>query len=156
MALNGLEVPDVKDRQMHMFTVGLKRIMQHAVKQAAPVMPQLLIRMSKVVNVRDKIENIAWTAVLLGFYMFLQKSNLVPNAMDKFDPLQQFTRADVNLLGPDRAMMFEIRWTKTIQFGQKVLRVPVLPASNMAICLIKWVYKMLQDNLGGGNRTHYF
>ena len=109
MALNGFEIPDAKDRQMQMFTVGLKRVMPHAVKQAAPISPQLLIRMSKVVNYRDKVEVIAWTAVLLGFYMFLRKSNLVPEAMDKFEPLHQFTRADVNLLGIDRAMMFEIR-----------------------------------------------
>ena len=32
LALLGLEVPDVNDRQMRMFTTGLKRIMPHAVK----------------------------------------------------------------------------------------------------------------------------
>ena len=75
LALLGLEVPDVKDRQMQMFSTGLKRTMDHAVKQAAPVTPQLLVSMSKVVNYRDQIEVIAWTATLLGFYMFLRKSN---------------------------------------------------------------------------------
>ena len=108
-ALVGIEVPDVKDKQMQLFTTGLRRTMQHAVKQTVPIMPQLLIKLSKVVNYKDKIEVIAWTAVLLGFYMFLRKSNLVPEAMDKFQPLQQFTRADVNLMGLNRAMMFEIR-----------------------------------------------
>ena len=92
MALLGLEVPDVKDRQMQMFLTGLKRTMDHAIRQAAPMTPQLLIRISKVVNYKDKVEAIAWTATLLGFYMFLRKSNLVPEAMDKFDPLQQFRR----------------------------------------------------------------
>ena len=87
LALLRLEVPDVKDRQMRMFITGLKRIMQHSVKQAAPITPQILVRISKVVNYKDKIEVIAWTATLLGFYMFLRKSNLVPEAMDKFDPV---------------------------------------------------------------------
>ena len=54
--------------------------------------------------------------------------------MDKFDELHQFTRADVNLLGPDRAMMLEVKWTKTLQFRQRVLRVPVLPVKNKAVC----------------------
>ena len=90
LALLGLDIPDVKDRQMQMFMVGLKRVMQHVVKQAAPITPPLLIRMSKVVNLKDRIEVIAWTAVLLGFYMFLHKSNLVPDAMDQFNPLHQF------------------------------------------------------------------
>ena len=94
LALLGLEIPDVKDKKIQMFITGLKRVMKHTVKQAAPITPQLLLRMSKVVNYRDKIEVIAWTAVLLGFYMFLRKSNLVPKAMDKFNPVQQFTRGD--------------------------------------------------------------
>ena len=88
MALIGLEIPDVKDRQMQMFITGLKRVMNHVIKQAAPITPQLLVRLSKVVNYRDRVEVIAWTATLLGFYLFLRKSNLVPEAMDKFNSLQ--------------------------------------------------------------------
>lgn len=45
-------------------------------------------------------------------------------------------------------MMFEIRWMKTIQFRQKVLREPVLPAKNKAICPVFWTHKMLLDNPG--------
>ena len=148
LALLGLEIPDVKERQMQMFITGLKRVMNHIVKQAEPITPQLLLKLSKVVNYRDKIEVIAWTAVLVGFYMFLRKSNLVPEAMDKFDSIQQFCRADVSLLGLQLAMMFEIRWTKTLQFRQKILRFPVLPANNKAICPVFWVHKMIQDNPG--------
>ena len=148
LALLGLEVPDVTDRQMQMFTTRLKCIMNHVIKQAAPVTPQVLLRMSKVVNYRDRIEVIAWTAVLLDFYMFLRKSNLVPDTMDKFDPVQQFRRADINLLGLHKAMMCEVRWTKTLQFRQKVLRFLVLPAHNKAICPVFWTHKMIVDNPG--------
>ena len=148
LALVGMEVPDTKNKQMHMFTTGLKRVMDHIVKQAAPMTPQLLVRMSRVVKYTDKIEVIAWTATLLGFYMFLRKSNLVPEAMDKFDPLHQFRRMDINLLGLDRAMMCEVRWTKTLQNRQKILRFPVLPADNKAICLVFWTHKMIMDNVG--------
>ena len=76
LALLGLDIPEVQDRQMKMFSTGLKRMMPHAIKQAEPVMPELLLRISKVVNYKDTIEIIAWTAVLLGFYLFLRKSNL--------------------------------------------------------------------------------
>ena len=148
LALLGLEIPDVKDRQMQMFTTGLKRIMDHVVKQATPITPQILLRISKVVNFRDKVELIAWTATLLGFYMFLRKSNLVSEAMDKFNSSHQFRRADVNLAGVNRAMMCEVRWTKTIQFRQKVLRFPVLPAKNKNVCPVMWVHKMIADNPG--------
>ena len=148
LALLGLEVPEVKDRQMQMFLAGLKRTMVHAIKQASPITPQLLIRLSRVVNYKDKVEVIAWTASLLGFYMFLRKSNLAPDAMDRFDPKQQFCRADVNLLGLDRPMMVEVRWTKTLQFREKILHFPVIPAKNRAICPVFWLHRMILDNPG--------
>ena len=63
--------------------------------------------------------------------------------MDNFNREQQLCRKDINLLGLDKAMMIEIRWSKTIQYKQKVLRVPVLPAKNKAICPVFWVYYMI-------------
>ena len=60
LALLGLEVPDVNDRQMKMFLTGLKQVMPHAVKQAEPVTPQLLLRLSKVGNYKDQVEMVAW------------------------------------------------------------------------------------------------
>ena len=107
-------------------------------------MPQILLKLSRVVNYRDQVEMVAWTGVLLGFYMFLRKSNLVPDTMTSFDKEQQFCRGDINLLGLDRAMMVEIRWSKIIQFKQKILRVPVLPAKNKAVCPVFWVHFMVQ------------
>ena len=100
--------------------------MPNAVKQVEPMTPELLIKLSKVVNYKDPMELIAWTAVLLGFYMSLRKSNLVPDTMDTFNREHQSCCMDVNLL----AMMVEIRWSKIIQFKQKILRLPVLPAHN--------------------------
>ena len=144
MALLGFPIPDIKDKQMQMFSTGLRCSMLHEVKQAAPVTPELLIRLSKVVDYRDQVEMVAWVGVLLGFYMFLRKSNLVPDTMDTFNAQQQFTRGDFNIISLDLAMMVEIRWSKTIQFRQKVLRMPVLPAKIKAICPVYWTYRMLQ------------
>ena len=147
-ALLGLEVPDVKEKQMQMFMAGLRKGVDHVVKQATPMTLLMMLKLSKVVNYQDKIEVLAWTALLLGFYMFLRKSNLVPEAMDKFDALHQFRWMDINLLGLDQAMMCEVRWTKTMQTKVKTLRFPVLPAKNKSICLVFWVHKMIQENLG--------
>ena len=77
--------------------------------------------------------------------MFLRKSNLVLDTMDGFNKEQQLCRGDINLLGLDKAMMIEIRWSKTIQFKQKILRVPVLPVKNKAICPVFWVHYMVHS-----------
>ena len=117
--------------------------MIHEVKQASPVTPHILIRLAKVVKFSDDTELVAWVGLLLGFYMFLRKSNLVPDTKEEFDGDQQFRRADINLISPFEPMMIEIRWSKTIQFKQRVLRFPVLPAKNKNICPVFWTHIML-------------
>ena len=37
IALLGFQVPDINDKQMKMFSTGLKRVMPHAIKQAEPI-----------------------------------------------------------------------------------------------------------------------
>ena len=119
MALLGLPIPSPQEKEMRMFMQGLRRIMDHEVKQAAPITPELLIRMSRVVDCRNQTDMVAWVATLIGFTMFLRKSNLVPDAMEKFDPRMQFQRKDFNLTGPLSVMMAEISWAKNIQFQTK-------------------------------------
>ena len=142
-ALLGLVIPDPKEKQMQMFIQGLKRLLDHEVKQAAPITPEILIRMSRVVNYTCHTDMVAWVATLIGFTMFLRKSNLVPDAMDAFDPKMQFRRQDFNITGPFSAMMAEISWAKNIQFRQKILRLPILPVANKAICPVLWVHYMI-------------
>ena len=138
--LLGFEVPNPQEKQMQLFTQGLKRIMLHEIKQAEPITPQLLIKLSAVVDYTDHIEMVAWVATLLGFTMFLRRSNLVPEAMDKFILEHQFGRSDIHLTGPLQPVMMDLRWTKTIQFKQKILWLPVLPAANKKICPVIWLH----------------
>ena len=142
-ALLGFEIPSTQEKQMQLFMQGIKRILVHEVRQAEPITPQTLLKLSAVVDYTDHIEMVAWVATLLGFTMFLRKSNLVPDTMDTFQQDHQFTRADVNMTGPLSAMMFNLRWTKTIQFKQKVLRLPVLPIDNKRICPVIWMHYMI-------------
>ena len=86
---------------------------------------------------------VAWTATLLGFYMFMRKSNLVPSTMDTYNINEQFCRADINITDTNSAMMMEVRWSKTLQFKQKVLRFPVLPAKDKIICPVFWAHHMI-------------
>ena len=98
-----------------------------------------------MVDYTNHIDMVVWVCSLVGFTMFLRWSNLVPEAMDKFNPQMQFRRQDFNLTGPLSAMMAEITWAKNLQFKQKILRVPVLPTENKAICPVIWVHYMVQQ-----------
>ena len=144
-ALLGLHIPSAQDKEMQMFTQGLKRVMDHKVKQAAPITPEILLRMSRVVDYTSQVDMVVWVGTLLGFTMFLRKSNLVLDSMVTFNPQMQFRQQDFNLTGPLTAMMAEIMWAKNLQFKQKVLRLPVLPVENKAICPVMWVHYMIQQ-----------
>ena len=39
--------------------------------------------------------------------------------------------------------MATVRWSKTLQFKQKVLRLPVLPVQNKKICPVLWAHYMI-------------
>ena len=97
---------------MKMFIQGLKRALEHDVKQAAPITPEILLKMSNVVNYTDQTEMVAWVATLVGFTMFLRKSNLVPDTRTTFDPQMQFKRSDLHMTGPNSAIMAQITWAK--------------------------------------------
>ena len=144
LALLGLPIPDPQEKEMKMFNQGLKRTMDHEVKQAAPITPELLIRISRVVDYTNHVDMVAWVATLIGFTMFLRKSNLAPDSMDAFNPKMQFRRKDFNSTGPLSVLMAEITWAKNLQFKQRILRIPILPTINKTICPVMWMHFMMQ------------
>ena len=114
-------------------------------KQMQPITPEMLVRIFDVVDFTNLTDMVAWVATLVGFTLFLRRSNLVPESMTTFDPEKQFRRKDFNVIDPLSAMMAEVRWSKTIQFKEKVLRLPILPATNKSICPVLWVHYMFEQ-----------
>ena len=118
----------------------LKQGMAKPIQQAAAMTPELLREIYNMVNVLDVVEVVCFTAVLVGFYLFLHKSNLVPDSVLIFDPSRQSTTADV-ILQPYMVLM-NITWTKTIQYKQRTLTLPHT-FKIQRDCAIFWVQHML-------------
>ena len=57
-----------------------------------------------------------------------------------FNPDEQLTRANAFIAG--WLVLINIRWSKTIQYMQKDLHLPLTPAKCRAICPIYWVRYM--------------
>ena len=75
------------------------------------------------------------------FFLFLRKSNLVPEAR-VHDPLHQISRQDIKL---DRdVMIVNIKWSKTIQFSQRKLQLPMIVDRSSVIYPVRWLLIMLQ------------
>lgn len=82
-----------------------------------------------------------WAAFLMGFFLLLRKSNLVPNNKKSFDAKKQLTRANVELR--KNLVKITINWSKTIQFGQRKLSLRMLKIPHSKLCLVtafKWMF----------------
>ena len=82
---------------------------------------------------------IFWSACLVGLFSFFRKFNLVVSSMTQFDPKRH--SKDVHF-SPSGAVLL-VQWSKTIQFHQKLLQIPLphitdspfCPSSALLLCI---------------------
>lgn len=133
--------PNMKQYLVTRTLKGLKTVMARPVRQAAPITPKLLYKMYEFVNFKDQQQMVAWVAILYGFHMLLRKSNLVPDSV--FDPSRQLSRGSLCL--SHKALLVEIVWSKTLQFKERKLIIPVLPVADNRICAYYWTLVMINS-----------
>ena len=68
-------------------------------------------------------------AFLFTFFLMARLANIVPSSHHSFDPRRNLTRSDV--VANEHGLIVTFRSTKTIQFGERQLHIPLLrlPAS---------------------------
>jgi len=135
----GLKAP-FPDYKYNRLVEGIKKIKKHTVQRAAIMTPRILKDIGSTIDKTDVFQVVAWTAVLIGFYLFLRKSNLVSDSAAKFDPGKQLVRSDVVL--EQRQAVVKIRWSKTNQTNEKTLKVPLSTISDQRICPLYWLRLM--------------
>lgn len=115
---------------------ALKFELAHAVKQAKPMTPRLLFKIYQIIDLSDLTDIIAFAALVIGFYLFLRASNLVPASTGEFKPGEQLTRGDLRCY--KGYTMIDVKWSKTIQYKQKINSLPLIPARRKEICPQFW------------------
>lgn len=128
--LLGEQPPDTSHVVLRLCLRGLQRIKPGVVRRASPITPHMLTKMADKVDPRSPHQWACWTAILIGFFTFARRSNLVPKSSSSFNPSQQLQRADL-IRGHDQLIVL-FKWSKTIQNMQRtlVIPVPVLPGIN--------------------------
>ena len=135
--LLGLPSP-VVDEYLYGLTVqGIRREKGHTVKQAAPMNPQLLLDMYEKVDMNDPRQVSAYLALLIGFLTLFRKSNLVPDSDVKFDPVRTLSRR--NLIRLKDAYLCRVYWSKTNQFADRCLDIPLVPNPDRHLCPVTWL-----------------
>ena len=111
---------------------GCRRQAQHKPRQALPITPDLLIQMHERVDHNSAEGATVWCLFLFAFFLVSRKSNLVPDRAKDFDPKKQLTRSNIKMR--DDALLVTLEWTKTIQYGERKLVIPILAIEGSRLC----------------------
>ena len=114
---------------------GLKRKLSQQTHQKLPLTPAMLLNVRRVLDLSLPTDQALWAALLCGWFAFFRRSNLVPPSAAKFDPTKHLTRGDFTFTS--WGLIIAIRWSKTIQFRQRTLLIPMLRIPGHPLC--PWV-----------------
>ena len=104
-----------------LITHGLQRILGDAREQKLPITPEILLHLRPELSAdKDSLGRYAHRIILV----FSLKSNLVPKAAKDYDPSKTLSREDIIICS--WGLVICVRWSKTIQFRQCQLLIPVV------------------------------
>ena len=110
---------------------GIRRVLG----DPTPVRPSFTINdlesMYKFVDLNSADDRCMWACLALSFRSLLRKSNLVPDSVA--NPIGHFIRRGA-LSFTEWGMEISVSSSKTVQYGQKVFKVPVTLARGSSLC----------------------
>ena len=109
---------------------GIRNTLGDTVFQRQPfTVPQLVIMFNRMDKSND-LNMILWSVVITSFRSLLRKSNLVHNGSQQSDHVLLRSEVDVHSWG----VLLHIGSTKTLQYKQYVLDIPIVYVPNKALC----------------------
>ena len=85
---------------------------------------------------------VLWCLFLFAFFLFARKSNLVPTKLKDVKSSKFLLRQDVTFEGGN--LLITIKWSKTIQFGDRILVTPLIKIPDSPLCPVTAYLKMCQ------------
>ena len=115
----------------------------HTPRRAPPVTPDVLCHISKVLDFEyDPISCTLFCALLFTFFLMARLANIVPRSHKCFDPSRNLTRSDVAT--NQHGLIVTFKCTKTIQFGERQLHIPMLRLPGSPICPVSAYQRMVR------------
>ncbi|CAG2216422.1 unnamed protein product [Mytilus edulis] len=112
-----------------LFMKGLKRCNPHTVRAALLITPCILLKIREELNFDDVNSYTYWCIFLFAFYLICRKSNLVGTVDDSSKCLH---RENISVF--EDYLLVQFRWSKTIQFGERVLEIPIVKNLSSPLC----------------------
>lgn len=124
---------------------GIKRDKGTAITKKLPMTPAILLRMRNLLNLNHPPDIVFWAVCLMLFFGLFRKSNVLTKK-GCFSPSLHLTRGDIRL--HQAGIVVTIRWSKTIQFREKSLTVPMPMQTTHPLCPSTAILRALAHTLG--------
>ena len=110
---------------------GIKRRQSHTPHQALPLTPDIMRAMYYHLDMSKQKDRALWCSYLITFYCLFRKSNSVPKSMSQVDLRRTLLRRHIRVT--QDTVYVHCTFSKTIQFGQRDLVIPIPGNSDPAM-----------------------
>lgn len=115
---------------------GMKRMLGVPAKPRLPITTALLLfGIRSRLNLNCSFHASFWAVCLVSFFGLFRKSHLLPASSTIFNPLKQLVRSDFTF--HDDHILVLVRWSKTIQLGQRTITVPLVAIPSSPLCPVR-------------------
>ena len=118
--------------QKELLMRGIKRLHSNVVRQKLPITPDILHKLHGQLDLTNSLDATFWATCVIAFFSFFRKSNLLIASANSFDPLKHLRMCDIRVY--NWGLMLVVRWSKTIQYRNRTLLVPVPKIDHSKLC----------------------
>lgn len=151
--LLGYNIEHINNFLLNLSLKGIAKSIPHIVKQAEPITPDILMSIHSFLDFSSIDNYTFWCLFLFAFFLMARKSNLVPTSSKDLSEPKFLLRKDVSF--DDSTLLVSMKWTKTIQAGERILITPLSPIIGSVLCPVE-AYKNMINHIPASNHSPLF
>ena len=134
--------------RFHLVLRGVKHYLGVSPNRKHPITPELLLQMYSQFTLAIPLHVAMWALLLVAFFTFLRKSNLVPDVADRISTKVP-SQADLEFSSQGASL--HIKACKTIQYQQRSLLIPLPCIPGSPLCPVMALRRHLRLNPGSSH-----
>lgn len=99
--------------------------------------------MFKIFDHTNSYDATVWCLFVHAFFLMIRKSNLVPDSFCSFNGVKQICRIVFTFDKDIGILLVKTKWSKTIQFGERELIIPLVPITDSPLCPVQAYLNMI-------------
>jgi hypothetical protein len=121
---------------------GIARKKRHIPQPSLPIGPHILSQIKRVLDAQSAFDRTFFCMCAFGIFLVLRKSNYMPDSIQSFDSSKQLIGEDLEFA--QSSILVNFKWSKTLQFGGREHKVPLLAFPGSPICPVQAFKDMCQ------------